>query len=188
MVTPSLVMVGAPHCLSMTTLRPFGPSVTLTALASLSTPRSSDLRAASLNSSVLAMCFLNYSQFLGLMTEPRREPVAGTSPGRVIQRLKSADDDREDVTSGQDEVLIAVVLDLGAAVLAVDDLVADGNVERNAVAVVVDAAGPDRQDLALLGLLLGGVRDHEARCSGLLGLAGLDDDAVFEGLDGNRHV
>src|SRR5674476_1231783 len=116
------------------------------------------------------------------MTEPRREPVAGTSPGRVIQRLKSADDDREDVTSGQDEVLIAVVLDLGAAVLAVDDLVADGNVERNAVAVVVDAAGTDRQDLALLGLLLGGVRDHEARGSGLLGLAGLDDDAVFEGL------
>src|SRR5665647_313709 len=121
------------------------------------------------------------------MTEPRREPVAGTSPGRVIQRLKSACDDREDITSGQDEVLIAVVLDLGAAVLAVDDLVADGNVERNAVAVVVDAARTDRQDFALLGLLLGGVRDHEARGSGLLCLAGLDDDAVFERFDGNRH-
>ena len=34
MVTPSLVMVGAPNFLSMTTLRPLGPSVTLTALAS----------------------------------------------------------------------------------------------------------------------------------------------------------
>src|SRR3954453_2084424 len=42
----------------MTTLRPFGPSVTLTALASASTPRSSDLRAESLNSSFLAMVFL----------------------------------------------------------------------------------------------------------------------------------
>jgi hypothetical protein len=41
MVTPSLVMVGAPHFLSMTTLRPLGPSVTLTALARASTPRSS---------------------------------------------------------------------------------------------------------------------------------------------------
>src|SRR3954467_15531998 len=58
MVTPSFVIVGAPHFLSMTTLRPFGPSVTLTALASASTPRSSDLRAESLNSSFLAMVFL----------------------------------------------------------------------------------------------------------------------------------
>src|SRR5687768_17891623 len=58
MVTPSLVMVGAPHFLSMTTLRPLGPSVTLTAFASASTPRSSDLRAESLNSSVLAMSVL----------------------------------------------------------------------------------------------------------------------------------
>ena len=59
--------------------------------------------------------------------------------------------------------------------------------ERDAVAVVVDAAGTDRQDLALLGLLLGGVRDDETGRGGLLGLDGLDDDAVFERLDGNRH-
>jgi hypothetical protein len=38
-VTPSLVMRGAPKLLSMTTLRPLGPSVTLTALARVSTPR-----------------------------------------------------------------------------------------------------------------------------------------------------
>jgi hypothetical protein len=55
MVTPSLVIVGAPHFLSMTTFRPLGPRVTLTAFASASTPRSRDLRASSLNSSVLAM-------------------------------------------------------------------------------------------------------------------------------------
>ena len=34
MVTPSLVIVGAPHFFSRTTLRPFGPSVTLTVFAS----------------------------------------------------------------------------------------------------------------------------------------------------------
>src|SRR5205814_724788 len=39
-VTPSLVMRGAPKLLSSTTLRPFGPSVTLTASARISTPRS----------------------------------------------------------------------------------------------------------------------------------------------------
>jgi hypothetical protein len=37
--TPSLVMVGAPKLFSSTTLRPFGPSVALTALARTFTPR-----------------------------------------------------------------------------------------------------------------------------------------------------
>ena len=37
-VTPSLVTVGAPNFFSITTFRPLGPSVTLTAFASLSTP------------------------------------------------------------------------------------------------------------------------------------------------------
>ena len=37
--TPSLVTVGAPKLRSSTTLRPFGPSVTLTALARMLTPR-----------------------------------------------------------------------------------------------------------------------------------------------------
>jgi len=37
-VTPSFVTVGAPNFLSIITLRPFGPNVTFTAFASLSTP------------------------------------------------------------------------------------------------------------------------------------------------------
>src|SRR6187397_471952 len=49
MDTPSLVMVGAPNFFSSTTLRPFGPSVTLTASASLFTPASRLRRAASSN-------------------------------------------------------------------------------------------------------------------------------------------
>src|SRR5206468_12072012 len=47
-VTPSLVMVGEPNFFSMTTLRPRGPSVTLTASASLLTPRRLAWRASSL--------------------------------------------------------------------------------------------------------------------------------------------
>ena len=46
-VTPSLVMVGDPNLRSMTTLRPFGPRVTLTASASWLTPRRSAARACS---------------------------------------------------------------------------------------------------------------------------------------------
>ena len=45
-VTPSLVMRGAPNDLSRMTLRPLGPSVTLTALARMSTPRSIFSRAS----------------------------------------------------------------------------------------------------------------------------------------------
>src|SRR5215216_3572545 len=48
MLTPSLVMVGAPHFFSRTTLRPLGPRVTLTASASVFMPRSRPRRASSL--------------------------------------------------------------------------------------------------------------------------------------------
>ena len=46
-VTPSWVMVGAPHFLSRATLRPLGPRVTLTALARASTPVLRSRRASS---------------------------------------------------------------------------------------------------------------------------------------------
>ncbi len=45
--TPSLVTVGAPNERSRTTLRPLGPSVTLTALARMLTPSTILARAAS---------------------------------------------------------------------------------------------------------------------------------------------
>src|SRR6204780_1280839 len=48
-VTPSLVTVGEPNFLSMTTLRPLGPRVATTALESLATPRKIACRACSSN-------------------------------------------------------------------------------------------------------------------------------------------
>ena len=55
MVTPSLVTTGEPVIFSMITLRPLGPSVDLTASASLSTPASSRSRASEPNRSSFAM-------------------------------------------------------------------------------------------------------------------------------------
>jgi hypothetical protein len=56
-VTPSLVTVGEPNRLSMTTLRPFGPSVIRTASASWSMPFLSFARASVLKiSSFAAIC------------------------------------------------------------------------------------------------------------------------------------
>src|SRR3989441_9718977 len=48
-VTPSLVIVGLPNFLSITTLRPFGPSVALTAAAMMLMPLSRLARASSSN-------------------------------------------------------------------------------------------------------------------------------------------
>src|SRR6266542_1862338 len=95
-------------------------------------------------------------------------------------------DDGEHVAGGEDQVVLAAVLDLGAAVLGVDDGVADLDVERHPGAVL-EPARADRDDLALLGLLLGGVRDDDAGGGRLLALTGLDDDAVLERLQIDAH-
>src|SRR6201986_88557 len=94
-------------------------------------------------------------------------------------------DDREDVAGGEHQVLFAGVLDLGAAVLRVEHRLADLDVDRDAVALVVDAAGADSEDGGPLRLLLGGVGDHDARRRGRLSLVRLDHDAVLERLDRN---
>ena len=72
MVTPSLVIVGAPQALLMTTLRPFGPRVTLTASARALTPRSNARRASSSNSTVFAICISPKLIVQKLLT-PRRK-------------------------------------------------------------------------------------------------------------------
>src|SRR5450756_1031566 len=58
-VTPSLVMRGAPKLLSITTLRPLGPSVTFTASARMSTPRSMRARASPPKRNSFAAMFFN---------------------------------------------------------------------------------------------------------------------------------
>src|SRR3954452_2334156 len=72
MLTPSLVMVGAPHFFSRTTLRPLGPRVTLTASASVFMPRSRPRRASSLK----AISF----------DITRAVPHADESDGRLVAR------------------------------------------------------------------------------------------------------
>ena len=61
-VTPSLVMRGAPNDLSMTTLRPFGPSVTFTASARMLTPRSMRSRASRENLTSFAAMIYSWTE------------------------------------------------------------------------------------------------------------------------------
>src|ERR1700712_3708158 len=113
---------------------------------------------------------------------PRRSParkagIAGAEHGLLRN-------DSQHVACRQNQVFLAAVLDLGAAVLAVNDGVTLGDVERNPLfAVLVPPAGADCDDGALLGLLLGGVRNDQTGCGRGLGLVGLYENLVLEWLD-----
>src|ERR1022692_5312084 len=105
-VTPSLVMRGAPNDLSSTTLRPLGPSVTLTALARMSTPRSMRSRASTPNLTSLADIFC----FLEIDEGKRRLSGLLLGGGDVGQNA-------HDVALLHDQELFAIELDLGAGPL-----------------------------------------------------------------------
>ena len=79
-----------------------------------------------------------------------------------LDRCAVADDLRQDVRLAEDQDFVGAELDLGAAVLAEDDLVALFEVERDVLAVVVAGARADGEDAAALRLLLGRVRQDDA--------------------------
>src|SRR6185436_594741 len=109
MISTALVTVGEPNFLSMTTFRPLGPSVTLTASARASTPFLSFARAS----------VLKISSFAAICDSPWW--------GRAdLAEL------REDVGRLDDDVLVAVERVGRAAVLPVDHQVADLHVDRHA--------------------------------------------------------
>src|SRR5687767_5312215 len=99
-VTPSFVIVGAPHFLSRTTLRPRGPSVTRTASASLLTPRSRPSRASESNFTIFDI------------TAPLGYVGAGDHPApECCVCWGGLAEDREDVAGRQDQQLLATDFD-----------------------------------------------------------------------------
>src|SRR5438046_6571248 len=124
----------------MTTLRPLGPRVTLTASASWSTPRLRRERASVLNSRYLA----------GIYILPRSAELG------------------DDVGFLDQDDLFVLQLDLRAGVLPIHDPVADLQLHRNQLALF-HPAGPARDALTLDRLLLGRVRHVESTFP-LLGL------------------
>src|SRR5712671_4238550 len=167
-VTPSFVMRGAPNDLSSTTLRPFGPSVTFTALLRMSTPRSILSRASTPNlTSLLAMmCSLKcwgIRRLRGLL-------LGGGKIG----------ENAHDVALLHDQEFLAIELDLGARPLAEQHAVADLEVDRDQLAGFVTAARTDCRDFALRGLFLGTVRNDDAASCLLFGVDALDHNAVVK--------
>src|SRR3954447_17496674 len=101
--------------------------------------------------------------------------------------LGSTGDPGEHVGLAQNQQVLTVDGDLGAAVLAVEHFVALGHVKRDALAgVVTEPAVADREHLALLRLLLRRVgKDDAGRRRGFL-LDGLDDHTIAEWLELHR--
>src|ERR1700728_3377089 len=186
-VTPSLVMRGAPKLFSITTLRPLGPSVTFTALASVSTPRSIRSRASPENRTSFAdiVCLL-----LRFSTRHRRaRPVIHAAaplygrPGRSATTARASGDHAHDVGFLHDQKLIAVELDLGAGPLAEQHAVAGLEVHNNELAVLVAAARSDGDDFAFLRFFFHGIRNDDAAFGPLVGLNPFDDDSVMQGTE-----
>src|SRR5215469_1153150 len=201
-VTPSLVIRGAPNDLSSTTLRPFGPSVTLTALARMSTPRNILSRASTENLTSLAAIV---GSLLGYCRHPEvraAKPRASKGDGLQCFILRGAPcgahlrmtlgwlrglllgrrfvDDSHDVGLLHDQELLAVDLDLGARPFAEQHAVADLHIDGGQLAGFVAAARADGDDLALGGFLLGGVGDDDAAGGLFLGIDALNDNAVVK--------
>src|SRR5215207_6227423 len=203
-VTPSLVMRGAPNDFSITTLRPLGPRVTFTASARISTPRSILSRASvEKRTSFAAMWLLPFSnpsssdvRGAGVSKEgwialdhPDGMPALGRllrmrllagGSGRLPGRGGGAFDDAHDVGFLHDQEILAVDADFGSGPLAEQHAVTGLHVERLHLAVLVAGAGPGGDDLALLGLLLGGVRDDDATLRLLFRIDAPNNDAVVQ--------
>ena len=69
-------------------------------------------------------------------------------------------------------------LDLGARPLAEQHAVADLEIDRDELAGLIAAARPDGNDLALRGLLLGGVGDDDATGGLRFGINTLDNNTI----------
>src|SRR6266852_3275726 len=203
-VTPSLVMRGAPNDLSSTTLRPLGPSVTLTALLGMSTPRSMRSRASTPNLTSLADIFVFPEVELLLLIlrsglvrvskdeaeclSPFETRPAGAPQGEGVQcglrglllGGRDVGENAHDVALLHDQEILAVDLDLGTGPLAEQHAVADLEVDRDQLAIFVTAARSDRGDFPLGGLFLGGVGNDDAALGLFFGVDALDHNPVVK--------
>src|SRR6516225_6671064 len=159
-VTPSLVTRGAPKDFSSTTLRPFGPNVTLTASARMSTPRNMRSRASCENFTSLAAIGV-YSNIRLHVLRPKalivslnrglRRPMesgtSGTNPRSTAERAAIRPRrapmpfprSPKDVALFHDEQILTINLDFGARPLPERHAVTTLDVEGHDPAALITA-------------------------------------------------
>src|SRR5258708_24496644 len=172
-VTPSLVMTGEPNFLLITTLRPLGPNVTLTASANILTPRRMAWRDSSPCTIVFAIASISYEFFAAnrgtlisrsWFRKPAKNALlaafavlpSGSSADFFVlfRALAGTSEDAKDFLFFHDEELFAVNLDLRAGILAEQDAIAFLDCQGNGLAFFI-TAGSDRDDDAFLRLFFG---------------------------------
>src|ERR1051326_4921590 len=126
-VTPSFVISGEPNFLSRTTLRPLGPNVILTALASMLTPR----KIACLESSQRTICFAIFILFLSGC-------LAGLGHNST------------DLVLTQNQVVLIVHADFGSRIFSEHYPIAFFQVERQERAVLENPTTSERHYFSLL--------------------------------------
>ena len=171
--TPSLVIVGAPVRRSSTTLRPFGPSVTFTVLASSSTPACSSRRASWLKYRRLPIASpyaVACRRHVGRDEDPAAlQPPVVEVGHRVVDRVQRvrARVQRDLALRGEGHQVLQV--DVGPDEVADEGDLARDDVDRRDVDVlavaddVVEAAVLDHRDAVLDGALLADEVDDRLR-------------------------
>src|SRR4051794_29650354 len=97
-------------------------------------------------------------------------------------------DDPPDVGLLYDQEILAIDAHLGAGPLAKQDAVARLKIERGYLTILVASTGSNRDYLALLGLLLGGVRDDDPALCLLFCLDTADHNTVVQGTKLHRRL
>src|SRR3546814_1703386 len=166
-------MRGAPKLLSITTLRPLGPSVTLTASARMSTPRRMRSRASRENLLIFS-AIISTSAFLSDNALKRSEYVA-----QPVEPLSSANNP-EDVAFLHDQQVFTVDLHCGAGPFAEKDAITSLDVERCDLAIFALGACASSDDFAFRGLFLGAVRDDDPASSLLFRLYTANENAIMQ--------
>src|SRR6185312_12986094 len=152
------------------TLRPFGPSVTLTALLRVSTPRSIRSRASEEKRTSLAD--------MSLVPSILDQEILFL--GGFLLGGDRAFNHAHDVGLLHDQELLAVDLDFRARPLAEQDALAWFEFDGREPAAFIAAAGSDRDHLAFLGLFLDGVGDDDAAHRLSVGVNAANNDAVVQ--------
>src|ERR1700674_690214 len=89
-------------------------------------------------------------------------------------------EDPQDIVLAHDQMVLAFELDLAARVLAEQDLVAGPYFDRDKLAVFAVLALADSDDLALLRLFFGGVRDDNSTLGPLHFLDTFDQNSIAQ--------
>src|SRR5262249_41806908 len=97
--------------------------------------------------------------------------------GQFTNTLSNA----EDLVLADDEVFLAVQLDLGTRIFADEHEIADVHVEGNGLAIISDPPSTHGDDLRLLRFFLRGVRDDDSTHPLLLLFYALHKNSIAQG-------